>query len=39
MEYLFRELKVIGSREMVNRYVQPVPVSRPIPAAVKAALA
>ncbi|MEI7744197.1 MAG: class II fructose-bisphosphate aldolase [Chloroflexota bacterium] len=39
VEYLFRELKVIGSREMVNRYVQPVPVSRPIPAAVKAALA
>ena len=39
IEYLFRQLRVIGSREMVERYVKPVPVARPIPAALKAAAA
>jgi fructose-bisphosphate aldolase, class II len=29
--FLFTELRVNGSREMVDRYVHPVPVSRPVP--------
>jgi len=35
--YLFTQLRVNGSLEMVNRYVKPVAVSRPIPEALKAA--
>jgi hypothetical protein len=35
--YLFTQLRVDGSLEMVNKYVQPVAVSRPIPEALKAA--
>lgn len=38
VEYLFNELKVVGKASIVDRYVKPVAVSRPIPAAVKAAL-
>jgi fructose/tagatose bisphosphate aldolase len=34
--YLFTQLRVNGSREMVERYVTPVPVSRPIPEALRA---
>ncbi|MBI3751697.1 MAG: class II fructose-bisphosphate aldolase [Chloroflexi bacterium] len=37
IEFLFRELKVTGSREMVDRYVRPVSFDRPAPAATKAA--
>lgn len=37
VDYLFTQLRVTGSREMVDRYVKPVPVSRPIPEALKAA--
>ena len=36
--YLFTQLRVDGSREMVDRYVKPVPVSRPIPEALRAAV-
>jgi fructose/tagatose bisphosphate aldolase len=36
--YLFDQLKVVGSMEMVNRYIRPVAVSRPIPEALKAAV-
>ncbi len=35
--YLFGQLKVEGSMALVERYVTPVPVARPIPAALKAA--
>ncbi len=35
--FLFAELRVNGSLEMVERYVTPVPVHRPIPAALRAA--
>ncbi|HEX5826059.1 MAG TPA: class II fructose-bisphosphate aldolase [Candidatus Limnocylindrales bacterium] len=35
--FLFEQLKVTGSRAMVERYVKPVPVSRPIPEALNAA--
>jgi fructose/tagatose bisphosphate aldolase len=31
IRFLFRELGVVGSRAMVERYVTPVPVSRPMP--------
>jgi len=34
--FLFTELRVNGSLEMVERYVSPVPVSRPIPDGVRA---
>jgi fructose/tagatose bisphosphate aldolase len=34
--YLFEQLKVVGSMEMTTRHVKPVPVSRPIPAALAA---
>jgi fructose/tagatose bisphosphate aldolase len=37
VDYLFNQLKVVGSMEMVTRYVTPVPVSRPIPESLKAA--
>jgi hypothetical protein len=37
--FLFEQLKVTGSRAMVERYVKPVPVSRPIPEALKTAAA
>jgi fructose/tagatose bisphosphate aldolase len=36
--YLFTALGVNGSMEMLERYVKPVPVARPIPAALRAAL-
>ena len=39
VEYLFNQLKVVGSREMVEKYVKPKPVARPIPAALKSAAA
>jgi fructose/tagatose bisphosphate aldolase len=39
IEYLFTQLRVIGSLEMTNRYVKPVAFSRPIPEALKAAAA
>ena len=35
--FLFRELRVVGSRAMVDRYVTPAPRSRPLPAALRAA--
>ncbi|MCJ7709406.1 MAG: class II fructose-bisphosphate aldolase, partial [Chloroflexi bacterium] len=37
--YLFGQLKVEGSMALVERHVTPVPVTRPIPAALKAAAA
>jgi fructose/tagatose bisphosphate aldolase len=37
--YLFDQLKVVGSMEMTTRYVKPVGVSRPIPAALATAVA
>jgi fructose/tagatose bisphosphate aldolase len=39
IEYLFNQLKVVGAAEMVHTYVKPVTVSRPIPEALKAAVA
>jgi fructose/tagatose bisphosphate aldolase len=39
IRYLFHELGVEGSRAMVDRYVRPVILSRPVPAAVRAAIA
>jgi fructose-bisphosphate aldolase, class II len=35
--FLFRNLKVNGSMELVERYVKPVPVARPIPDALRTA--
>jgi hypothetical protein len=37
--YLFGQLKVEGSAEMIAKYIKPVPAARPIPAALKAAAA
>jgi fructose/tagatose bisphosphate aldolase len=37
--FLFSELGVNGSLELVSRYVQPVPVDRPLPEALRAATA
>jgi fructose/tagatose bisphosphate aldolase len=37
--FLFDQLKVPGSKELVERYVKPVPVARPIPEALGAATA
>ena len=37
IEYLFTQLRVVGSLEMTNRYVTPVAVSRPIPEALRTA--
>jgi fructose/tagatose bisphosphate aldolase len=37
VDYLFTQLKVVGSMEMVTRYVKPVAVSRPIPEALASA--
>ena len=37
MGYLFEQLRVPGTMEMTAKYVEPVPVSRPIPEALKAA--
>ena len=37
--YLFTELRVNGSLELVNRYVHPVDVHRPLPEALQAAVA
>jgi len=39
IDFLFRELGVDGSRSMVDRYVRPVPVHRPLPEALKSAVA
>jgi len=39
MAFLFEQLKVPGTADLVAKYVEPVAVSRPIPAAVKAATA
>jgi fructose/tagatose bisphosphate aldolase len=39
MSFLFDQLKVPGSMEHVERYIKPVPVARPIPAALKPAVA
>jgi fructose/tagatose bisphosphate aldolase len=39
MAFLFDQLKVPGTVDLVAKYVEPVVVSRPIPAAVKAAIA
>ena len=36
--FLFTELRVNGTMELVERYIKPVPVSRPIPEALKAAV-
>lgn len=38
MAFLFDQLNVPGTAELVAKYVQPVPVSRPVPEALKAAL-
>ena len=38
MAFLFDQLKVPGTAAVVAKHVQPVPVSRPIPAALKAAV-
>ncbi|HJW22288.1 MAG TPA: class II fructose-bisphosphate aldolase [Candidatus Limnocylindrales bacterium] len=35
--FLFRDLRVVGSRAMVDRYVTPKPRSRPLPAALRGA--
>jgi fructose/tagatose bisphosphate aldolase len=39
VEFLFRELGVDGSRPMVDRYVRPVDVHRPVPTALREAVA
>ena len=39
MSFLFDQLKVPGTMELVERYVRPVPVARPIPDALRAAVA
>ena len=39
MAFLFDQLKVPGTADLVAKHVQPVPVSRPIPEALKAAAA
>ena len=39
MAFLFTELRVNGSLELVERYVRPVPVSRPIPDSLRTAVA
>ena len=39
LEFLYRELRVVGSRAMVERYVTPVEVHRPAPEAVTEAAA
>jgi fructose/tagatose bisphosphate aldolase len=39
LEFLFRELRVVGSRAMVERYVEPVRHDRPMPEALQAASA
>ena len=38
LAFLFTELRVNGTKELVERYVTPTPVSRPIPEALKAAV-
>ncbi|MHB8961077.1 MAG: class II fructose-bisphosphate aldolase [Candidatus Limnocylindrales bacterium] len=38
MAFLFDQLKVPGTADLVAKYVQPVPVSRPIPEALKTAV-
>ncbi len=37
--FLFEQLRVPGTMAMVEKYVKPVPVTRPIPAVLKAAVA
>jgi hypothetical protein len=39
IDFLFHELGVDGSRGMVDKYIVPVPVHRPLPDALKAAVA
>jgi fructose/tagatose bisphosphate aldolase len=39
MDFLFDQLKVPGTAELVEKYVTPVPVARPIPEALRAAVA
>ena len=39
LSFLFTELRVNGTLELVQRYVQPVPVSRPIPESLRTAVA
>lgn len=39
LAFLFTELRVNGSLEMVERYIRPVPVARPIPDALRMAVA
>jgi fructose/tagatose bisphosphate aldolase len=39
LSFLFTELRVNGTLELVRRYVQPVPVSRPIPESLRTAVA
>ena len=36
--FLFTELRVNGTMELVERYIEPVPVARPIPEALRAAV-
>ena len=38
LAFLFTELRVNGSLEMVERYIRPVPVARPIPDALRTAV-
>jgi fructose/tagatose bisphosphate aldolase len=38
LAFLFTELRVNGSLELVRRYIQPVPISRPIPDALRTAV-
>jgi fructose/tagatose bisphosphate aldolase len=37
LDFLFQQLRVVGSRSMVGRYVRPVEVHRPLPAALTSA--
>jgi hypothetical protein len=37
LRFLYEQLGVAGSKEMVARYVKPLPVSRPAPASLAAA--
>ena len=39
ISYLFTELRVNDSREMVDKYIQPVELHRPIPDALRGAVA
>jgi fructose-bisphosphate aldolase, class II len=39
IEFLFHELRVVGSRAMVDRHVRPIPLARPAPEALEVATA